>query len=76
MSIKQLAQDNLDSIVEQIIKDMEQHNPSQPFIPKWIENFHMNVEGKPYTGWNQFHLNFKYGYKTPIWGTFFQWQKI
>ena len=76
MSIKQLAEDNLKDITEQIIKDMEQHDPSKPFIPKWIENFHMNVEGKPYTGWNQFHLNFKYGYKTPIWGTFFQWQKI
>ena len=76
MSIKQMAQDNLDSIVEQIIKDMEQHNPSLPFIPKWIENFHMNVDGKPYTGWNQFHLNFKYGYKTPVWGTYNQWNKI
>ena len=76
MSIKQLGEDNLKDITEQIIKDMEQHDPSKPFIPKWIENFHMNVEGKPYTGWNQFHLNFKYGYKTPIWGTFFQWQKI
>ena len=76
MSIKQLAEDNLKDITEQIIKDMEQHDPSKPFIPKWIENFHMNVEGKPYTGWNQFHLNFKYGYKTPVWGTFMQWQKI
>lgn len=76
MSIKQLAQDNLDSIVEQIIKDMESHDPSLPFIPQWIRNFHMNIDGKPYTGWNQFHLNFKYGYKTPVWGTYNQWNKI
>ena len=39
MSIKQLAEDNLKDITEQIIKDMEQHDPSKPFIPKWIENF-------------------------------------
>ncbi len=76
MSIKQIAEDNLKAITEQIIKDMEQHDPSKPFIPKWIENFHMNVDGKAYTGWNQFHLNFKYGYKTPVWGTYNQWNKI
>lgn len=76
MSIKQIAEDNLKAITEQIIKDMESHDPSQPFIPKWIENFHMNIEGKAYTGWNQFHLNFKYGYKTPVWGTYNQWNKI
>ena len=76
MSIKQIAEDNLKVITEQIIKDMEQHDPSKPFIPKWIENFHMNVDGKAYTGWNQFHLNFKYGYKTPVWGTYSQWNRI
>ena len=76
MSISKTAEENQKEIVESFIKELEEHDTSQPFTPKWIKNFHMNIDGKAYTGWNQFHLNFKYGYKTPIWGTYNQWNKI
>ncbi len=76
MSIKTLAEDNIKEITEGIIRDMESHDMTQPFVPKWITNLHMNVDGYQYTGWNQFHLNYKYGYSTPIWGTYNQWNKI
>ena len=75
-TIAKIAETNTEEIVAALIEEMESHDPNTPYTPGWITALHKNVNGYEYKGWNQFHLNFKYGHLTPIWGTFHQWKNI
>ena len=76
MNLNELGQKNLDEIVDSIATDMENHDVTKPYEPRWVTKLHGNILGYKYTGFNQFHLNMKYGDSTPLWGTYFQYNKL
>ena len=75
-TIAEIAKINTEEIRLAILEEWERHDINEPYTPKWITALHKNPDGYEYKGWNQFHLNFKYGHLTPIWGTYNQWKKI
>ena len=75
MTLETIGQANIKKITDILIKDMESHDISKPYTPKWNSKLHVKLTGEAYTGWNQLHLSMLYP-KTPVWGTYKQYNKV